>query len=1437
MGINNPLPSSMASECKKCGRILTSFINPRQAFGPEKVIPPSILAGAKGLAVITVLKAGFLGSGRFGSGLVVARLPDGSWSAPSAIATAGAGFGGQIGFELTDFVFILNDMNAVKTFAQAGSLTLGGNVSLAAGPVGRNAEAAGAASLKSVAGIFSYSKTKGLFAGVSLEGSAIIERRDANEKLYGTRYTAQQLLSGSVPPPPQAAPLMSVLNSRIFSGMRAGSATDDSMYNDVPVYDDRHDDVVWNGNRGSAYGEGSQRDDGFGSPRRANTWQDDVYDRQGFGGPPSRSNTFASNRGGYDDDFASRDNSNNNRFGEKSGGPGRPTAPKPVFGNKQTSLAQNEAIALFNFEADQPGDLGFKKGDVITVLKKTESDNDWWTDSHVEITTINKAHRDGALLDYEPNTQLQSDFVNADNTGVVMAIPQDFRKIDLATTIDFRGARANTSEGAARSTTILTPRSATAHDNRIRLQVSHNHAPLPASLGARLAKRLASVADETKMAPTAGEIPLHSIERTPEYEDFMNRLREYHVKRGTTLDPEPKVGAIHLDLFKVFNHIVANGGYDKVSEEKLAWRRMAAELGLYSNNEASTAFALKEKFYKNLAAFEISTVHGKEPPPKEILEDVTAKGASLLTRTKENYRGKRESNIGATDSAASGDDGTPVRERPVVDAAASARASRGLREAPPQRVIFQPDTGSSRTTRQASTQQQAPQASSPAVNATQSPVPHASMPQMPPSAHHNARGPSIVHHPPNPENTSYLVTQYQPRQTKPLPLRAVATPSTAPSEFQKPRVSSRYDPANRQPMQPGVGFDGPNIYMRCLNALRSKIPAEQAFALNHLVKISFERGDKYKFDSFPGLAEGLVEKALTVGSLFYHVDWQVSWDTMLESSDPEILDGNSGTHDILERIANLIEKDTPDMLQTENTADELVLITEAILTIRNMVTLPENAHNMSDFAPLKDLICILLHLPAKEAIVELKHLALDIAEQLTPFMILDAGDPLYQTLLSQMTSEDRGTILTALRALGRISVNLEATNKLGDVPRPILQRIADWLLLNDDELLDACLDFLYQYTAVVPNVDNLMRALVPEDLVDHLVRLLAHGARKVHRELVLAPTQKIPARDEIAPMPDDLLQEMLKLEEPDRVHRWVRSFFEEDNDSFVTQLAAWQAYQSAFVTPLKAVGQPLITPADFIRNSTSVYKDSNAQVLREPGDPQQKFIIHGIRPRPRPLSLEGSEYGRCLWATNPLKKNEKCGQFYLTPEQMWNHILTAHLHEIKRDDGHFENVEKEFVCTWGECNKFDKPTKLFLRDHARHINTHILSMMSGAAAQAKDNAKPWIIPAKTMAVTYEETVTVRDERNPNAPPQAAGIPLSAVLVLRNIARNVVKTDAEEELLKQHGSESERGGWNEKMFRPVLQRLFEILAENKAMSPYIASLLDLIRTEIDTGETR
>jgi hypothetical protein len=231
--------------------------------------------------------------------------------------------------------------------------------------------------MKGVAGVFSYSKTRGLFAGVSLEGSAIIERRDANEKLYGQRLTAAQLLGGAVPPPPAAGPLMSILNSRIFQG--GGGGRDDSIYNDVPVYDDHHDDVVWEGRRGSAMGEGVRRDRtgsvndnsdyGYTGERRGTRWADDIYDRTTTVGASS------AGRGRFDDDYTYSDSPTSPT---KKVGPGRPSAPKPMFQGKTGASRSNEAVALFTFDADQPGDLGFKKGDVITVTKKTDSENDWW---------------------------------------------------------------------------------------------------------------------------------------------------------------------------------------------------------------------------------------------------------------------------------------------------------------------------------------------------------------------------------------------------------------------------------------------------------------------------------------------------------------------------------------------------------------------------------------------------------------------------------------------------------------------------------------------------------------------------------------------------------------------------------------------------------------------------------------------------------------------------------------------------------------------------------------------------------------------------------------------------------------------------------------------------------------------------------------------------
>ncbi|KAL6232381.1 hypothetical protein BDW75DRAFT_243021 [Aspergillus navahoensis] len=217
-GMHNPLPASLGTgdqpnpgECKKATQILDSFINGSWRGSPGRELPERVLRNAKALAILTVTKAGILGSLRFGSGILIARLPNNNdpahpdggsaWSPPSAISTFGVGFGGQAGFELTDFVFILNDTDSVFTFSKLGSLTVSGNFSIAFGPLGRNAEIAGGLSTNGGGKMMSFAKTKGLFGGVSIESGVLVERRWANRRFYGRKVTAGEILEGNVDVP------------------------------------------------------------------------------------------------------------------------------------------------------------------------------------------------------------------------------------------------------------------------------------------------------------------------------------------------------------------------------------------------------------------------------------------------------------------------------------------------------------------------------------------------------------------------------------------------------------------------------------------------------------------------------------------------------------------------------------------------------------------------------------------------------------------------------------------------------------------------------------------------------------------------------------------------------------------------------------------------------------------------------------------------------------------------------------------------------------------------------------------------------------------------------------------------------------------------------------------------------------------------------------
>jgi lipid-binding SYLF domain-containing protein len=152
---------------------------------PLACIPPVLLRDARAVAVVPhVVKIGFLADVRFGRGVLLVRRPDGSWGEPVFVVLGGGGFGLQAGVQSTDVVLVFRSANSVdRVLRGKGKLTLGGDASVAAGPVGREAEAA--TDLRLRAEIFSYSRSRGLFAGLSLQGADLHADGEANAAFYG----------------------------------------------------------------------------------------------------------------------------------------------------------------------------------------------------------------------------------------------------------------------------------------------------------------------------------------------------------------------------------------------------------------------------------------------------------------------------------------------------------------------------------------------------------------------------------------------------------------------------------------------------------------------------------------------------------------------------------------------------------------------------------------------------------------------------------------------------------------------------------------------------------------------------------------------------------------------------------------------------------------------------------------------------------------------------------------------------------------------------------------------------------------------------------------------------------------------------------------------------------------------------------------------------
>ena len=197
---------------------------------PETSIPPNLLSRAYAVAVVPdVVRAAFGLGARRGKGILVVRQDDNSWSNPACITLTGGSVGWQIGAESTDVILVFKTRKSVDGIAN-GKLTLGANASVAAGPLGRQTSAA--TDIEFEAEVYSYSRNRGLFAGIALEGSGVTMDRKANAAFYGSTSMTPEKIFVSSPniAPDIANTFVQVLTAQtarlpVSPGMQAGAGT------------------------------------------------------------------------------------------------------------------------------------------------------------------------------------------------------------------------------------------------------------------------------------------------------------------------------------------------------------------------------------------------------------------------------------------------------------------------------------------------------------------------------------------------------------------------------------------------------------------------------------------------------------------------------------------------------------------------------------------------------------------------------------------------------------------------------------------------------------------------------------------------------------------------------------------------------------------------------------------------------------------------------------------------------------------------------------------------------------------------------------------------------------------------------------------------------------------------------------------------------------
>jgi len=289
---------------------------------------------------------------------------------------------------------------------------------------------------------------------------------------------------------------------------------------------------------------------------------------------------------------------------------------------------------------------------------------------------------------------------------------------------------------------------------------------------------------------------------------------------------------------------------------------------------------------------------------------------------------------------------------------------------------------------------------------------------------------------------------------------------------------------------------------RITMSLKTDLESDVEQSMSSLVRVSFDAGDEFLAVHWPSLCDLLFD--IIRDELRYVKD---------NVTDDRVDDGT-----FLKRLERL---------------------NDASLVIRNMSLQENNAKRFATVNTPKDILVEGLNLPSHPSLAEVKSYFLDMAEVMAGFLPFAANDPLLEILTQGLESSDRGTMLGAMRAMCRFVMGRDDYNRMADIPVSSIRRITGILMLEDEELVSACLDFLYQYTLHGENIKVLLAPPEGHELIRHLVRLLLFqgitGEQLVYIKMV---KKGQPPSYDIPHLPDEIIRELLAFAEPERATQW-----------------------------------------------------------------------------------------------------------------------------------------------------------------------------------------------------------------------------------------------------------------------------------------------------------